>query len=80
MRVRGCRFNHCWGTHVAVLGDPLSMIIGDVRPGQQAPAQREPLGMLVDPGGADCLLVGRPPFMDDDAIVVIENTDAARKN
>src|SRR5262249_51403651 len=48
-------------TDVAVAGDPLALLVGDVSSGQQAPPQRERLGLLADPGCAHRLLVGNAP-------------------
>ena len=43
---------------------PCRRIVGEVGAGQQAPTQRERLGMLADPGRAHRLLIDRAPGVD----------------
>ena len=59
--VRCGRLDHGRHRKVAVGRNPLPIRLGDVGAGQQAPAQRERLGVLTDPECASRLLIGCAP-------------------
>ncbi len=64
IRVGRRRLDHRRHADVAVARNPLPIIVGDVGSGQQAPPQRERLGMLADPGCAHRLLIDCAPGID----------------
>ena len=59
--VRCGRLDHGRHRKVAVGRNPLPIGVGDVGAGQQAPTQRERLGVLTDPGCASRLHIGCAP-------------------